>query len=98
MEKQKNTKTVEPKDFQNRTQKARAMKKLKESLPQTPGQRVPVINSYLGNMRLTTVSTLQNMKIVTSSDEIENDRVTDSVLNDVIKNGENDVTSVTPNF
>ena len=82
-EKQKNTKTVEPKDFQNRTQKARAMKKLKESLPQTPGRRVSVIKSYLGNMRSPTVSTLQNMKIVTSPEEIENDRVTDSVLGDI---------------
>ena len=74
-DKQKNTKTVEPKDFQNRTQRARAMGKkntLKESLPQTPGRRLSVIKSYLENMRSPTVSTLQNMKIVTSPEEIEN--------------------------
>ena len=34
-------------------------------------------------MRLPTVNTLQNMKIVTSPEETENDRATDSVLGDI---------------
>ena len=45
---------------------------LKELLPQTPGRRVTVIKSYLENMRSPKVSTLQNMKIVASPEEIEN--------------------------
>ena len=71
-EKHENTKTVEPKDFQIRMQKARAMKILKESLLQTPVRRVSVIKSYVANMSSPTVCTLQNMKIVTSPEEIEN--------------------------
>ena len=38
---------------------------------------------YLENMRSPTVSTFHNMKIVTSPEEIENDRITDSVLDDI---------------
>ena len=34
-------------------------------------------------MRSPTVSTFHNMKIVTSPQEIENDRITDSVLDDI---------------
>ena len=34
-------------------------------------------------MRLPTVSTFYNMKIVTSPEEIENDRITDIVLDDI---------------
>ena len=34
-------------------------------------------------MRSPTVSTFHNMKIVTSPEEIENDRITDSVLDDI---------------
>ena len=65
-------KQLNPKTF-----KARAMKKththtLKGLFPQTPGRRVTVIKSYLENIRSPTVSTLQNMKIVTSPEEIEN--------------------------
>ena len=70
-EKQKNTKTVEPKDFQNRAQKAGALKKHTIRITSaTPGRRISVIKSDLENMRLPTVSNLQNMKIVTSPEEI----------------------------
>ena len=51
--------------------------------PQTPGRRVSLIKFYLENMRSPTVSTFHNMKIVTSPEEIENDRITDSVLDDI---------------
>ena len=45
---------------------------LKDLLPQTPGRRVTVIKSNFENMRSLTVRTLQNMKIETSPEEIEN--------------------------
>ena len=53
-EKQKNRKTVQPKDFQSSKQKASAMKKTsttKKSLPQTIGRRVSVIKYFLENMK-----------------------------------------------
>ena len=57
----------------------------KKNNPQTPGRRVSLIKFYLENMRSPTViSTFQNMKMVASTEEIENDRITDSVL-DYIK-------------
>ena len=64
-----NTKTVEHEDFQNMKQKARAMKK-------TYTKRVISPNPWSTgicheNIRSPTVSTLQNMKIVTSSEGIE---------------------------
>ena len=55
----------------------------KKNNPQTPGRRVSLIKFYLENMRSPTVSTFHNMKIVTSPEEIENDRITDSVLDDI---------------
>ena len=51
--------------------------------PQTPVRRVSLIKLYLENMRSPTVSTFHNMKIVTSPEEIENDRIKDSVLDDI---------------
>ena len=46
--------------------------------------RKPLVDGYLlSNMRSPTVSTFHNMKIVTSPEEIENDRITDRVLDDI---------------
>ena len=58
-------------------------KRKKKNNPQTPGRRVSLMKFYLENMRSPTVSTLHNTKIVTSPEEIENDRITDSVLDDI---------------
>ena len=56
----------------------------KKNNPQTPGRRVSLIKFFLENMRSPTVRTFHNMKIVTSPEDIENDRITDSVLEDIL--------------
>ena len=58
------------------------MKKNKNKKTRTT-RRVSLIKFYLENMRSTTVSTFHKMKIVTLLEEIENDRITDSVLDDI---------------
>ena len=52
-----------------------------------------VIKSYVANMSSPAVSTLQIMKIVASPEEIENIQIFERTfqINDVIKNGENDI-------
>ena len=57
---------------------------MKKEQPANLGRRVSLIKFYLENMRSPTVSAFQSMKMVTSPEEIENDRITDSVL-DYIK-------------
>ena len=46
-------------------------------------RRVSHIKFYLENMRSPTVSTFHNMKIVASPEEIENDRIMYSALDDI---------------
>ncbi|WAR30433.1 hypothetical protein MAR_032975 [Mya arenaria] len=52
-------------------------------MPQTPVRRVSILKTYLESTKSPSVATLQSLNKVRSSEELENGRVTDSILKDV---------------
>lgn len=68
--------------FANRMQKHRDIKRLKESLPETPIRRASVISSYL-TQNSPTIKTLEKLKVIRSPEEIADNSIETSVLHDI---------------
>lgn len=74
--------------FTHRMQKSRAVKKMKMSLPDTPRRRVSTLAAYLSTKKTTqspTVNTLEEMRIIRSPEDIEDDNVSNCVIRDLSK-------------
>ncbi|CAC5358432.1 unnamed protein product [Mytilus coruscus] len=67
------TKTEKIPPFSNKMRKHRAIKKLRKSLPVSPGTRISTLAAYLRNEKSPTIKTLQSSNIIYSPEEnIEN--------------------------
>ena len=71
------------KSFQSRTQKHRALKKMKENLPTTPRKRAALLSSYLNSKGSPTVNIMQKMNKVPSPEDIKNVELAEAVMSDI---------------
>ncbi|CAC5405675.1 unnamed protein product [Mytilus coruscus] len=71
------------KTFANRTEKSRALKKLKQSLPLTPNRRTAVMASYLSSKKSPTVSNLEKMNVVVTPEDKNDIHLGKAVIHDL---------------
>ncbi|CAC5382995.1 unnamed protein product [Mytilus coruscus] len=69
--------------FENRTEKHRALKKLKLSLPKSPDRRVTTMVAYLQNSNSPTVIKLQSSEVISSPEEIEEYKTSKALTEDL---------------
>lgn len=80
-QKQEMTSTPIP-EYKNRMTKCRSLKKFREALPNTPVKRVQVIAHYLNTMS-PTVKKLESVNAITSKEDKQKVRMSESVLEDI---------------
>lgn len=69
--------------FENRTEKHRALKKLKLALPASPSKRVTTMFAYLQNSNSPTVRKLQSSELISSPEEIEEHKTAKALTEDI---------------
>ncbi|CAG2208455.1 unnamed protein product [Mytilus edulis] len=69
--------------FENRTEKHRALKKLKLALPKSPDRRVTTMVAYLQNSNSPTVRKLQSSEVISSPEEIEEHKTSKALTEDL---------------
>ncbi|CAG2208510.1 unnamed protein product [Mytilus edulis] len=69
--------------FSNKMRKHRAIKKLRQSLPDSPGTRISTLAAYLRNEKSPTIKTLQSSNIIYSPEENNENQLGLAVLEDM---------------
>ncbi|VDI55639.1 Hypothetical predicted protein [Mytilus galloprovincialis] len=69
--------------FSNKMRKHRAIKKLRQSLPDSPGTRISTLAAYLRNEKSPTIKTLQSSNIISSPEENNENQLGLAVLEDM---------------
>ncbi|XP_062600300.1 DNA ligase 1-like, partial [Saccostrea cucullata] len=69
--------------FNSRTQKHRALKKLKQNLPSTPKKRAALISTYMSSQNSPTAKLLQKFNKTPSPDDVKKIKMADALLSDM---------------
>ncbi|CAG2251770.1 MAO [Mytilus edulis] len=69
--------------FQSRTQKHRALQKLKNSLPKTREKRATLISSYLSDTKSPTVALIHKFKKIPTPEDLKSIKMAEAVLSDM---------------
>ena len=69
--------------FENRTTKHRALKKLKDALPRSPEKCVATLATYLKYSKSPTVKSLQSAELISSPEELVDNKTAKAVLDDI---------------
>ena len=73
-------------NFCNKMSKFRAVKTLKDALPQTPVKRFATVKAYLSSRKSPTVKELQKKRIIPSPEDRKDAEMNAAVVQDVKKN------------
>ena len=67
----------------SRTNKHRALKKMKDNLPATPRKRAAVLSSYLSSTKSPTIDIMQKLNKISSPEDTKNVEMSKAILTDI---------------